>query len=85
MNPSKGRTAILERLREGPLPTTEAHTVAADSASLKVLIYLLRKSGFDIVSEPDPGRATNCSSCGAPRIPKRAIRYRLKSEPKGLS
>lgn len=43
--------AVLNRLREGPLSSRDAHTVAADGASLRVQISALRKRGYKIFTE----------------------------------
>ncbi len=44
-----GETKIVERLREGPLPTNRFREVeAASPESLKVLVCRLRDQGFDI-------------------------------------
>lgn len=75
----KGRRAIIERLREGPLPSRQASSVTTSSRTLRVHIHKLREAGFIIELEPEPD---------APRTGSRQwMQYVLKSEPepKGLS
>ncbi len=49
-----GEMKIVERLREGPLPTNRFRDVeAASQGSLKVLVCRLRDQGFDIRVQRD--------------------------------
>lgn len=72
----RGREAVLTALRDGPLPTTRAATVAKDRHSLKVIISRLRSEGYVIELERDPNRLT-----GDGEVNRKAGQYVLKSEP----
>lgn len=67
------RGALIERLRDGPLPSSEAESVTTRGA-LKVHIHNLRAAGFIIDALPDP-------AFPGPRRGLRPVVYHLRAEP----